>query len=348
MSSIRVLTIALFMLLTCAARMEAQSMEAQADEFLRNMPAGLQYRQTQAILKAIEGDNGDLTAVRNSRNTEPEYSDNVETRMITETMRIYEPKDGSAGRLPVLLYLHGGGWTFGSINSCGRFCNAMAASGKMRVVALDYRLAPEHPYPAGLDDCIGAVEYIIGHADSLLIDTGRITIGGDSSGGNLALATALSERCRDRIHSLVLFYPVTKAFDDGSESWRLYGEGYGLDAQIMEAFNRAYTLRADAHSPAISVGLCSDAELQALPKTLIVAAGRDILRDQGKELAERMGGKATRIEYSGAVHLFITVPGQEEAFDRAVGDAIRFMYTTNTRDDKTNTKQRGGVTLHLY
>ena len=73
-------------------------------------------------------------------------------------MRIYEPKDGSAGRLPVLLYLHGGGWTFGSINSCGRFCNAMAASGKMRVIALDYRLAPEHPYPAGLDDCIGAVE----------------------------------------------------------------------------------------------------------------------------------------------------------------------------------------------
>lgn len=162
MSSIRILTIALFMLLTCAARMEsqqlikaqsieAQSMEAQADEFLRNMPAGLQHRQTQAILKAIEGDNGELTAVRNSRNTEPEYSDNVATRILTETMRIYEPKDGSAGRLPVLLYLHGGGWTFGSINSCGRFCNAMAASGKMRVVALDYRLAPEHPYPAGLD-----------------------------------------------------------------------------------------------------------------------------------------------------------------------------------------------------
>lgn len=121
MSSIRILTIALFMLLTCVARMEAQSMkaqsieaqsieaqsieaqsieaqsmEAQADEFLRNMPAGLQHRQTQAILKAIEGDNGDLTAVRNSRNTEPEYSDNVATRMLTETMRIYEPKDGMA------------------------------------------------------------------------------------------------------------------------------------------------------------------------------------------------------------------------------------------------------------
>ena len=300
-------------------------MRTQADAFLRNMPSDLQHKQTLAILKAIDGDNSALMAVRNSRNTQPEYSDNVETRMLTETMRIYEPKKRQHKQLPVLLYLHGGGWTFGSINSCGRFCNALAASGAIRVIALDYRLAPEYPYPAGLNDCIGAVKYIINHADELQIDTSRITIGGDSSGGNLALATALSEACRGKIESLLLFYPVTKAFDDGSDSWRLYGQGFGLDAEIMEAFNRAYTINADARSTTISVGLCSDAELRNLPRTMIIAAERDILRDQGKELAKRMHGKAQRIEYEGAVHLFITVPGQDAAFDRAVRDASTFI-----------------------
>ena len=300
-------------------------MRIQADEFLRNMPSDLQHKQTMAILKAIDGDNKELMAVRNSRNTQPKYSDNVETKMITPTMRLYEPKGSQDQYLPVLLYLHGGGWTFGSINSCGRFCDAMAASGEMRVIALDYRLAPEHPYPEGLNDCITAVNYIIDHATELRIDANHITIGGDSSGGNLALATALSETCRGKIESLLLFYPVTKAFDDGSESWQQYGKGFGLDAEIMNAFNRAYTINADKRCSAISVGLCSDEELNMLPRTLLIATERDILRDQGVALAERMRGKIQRIEYKGAVHLFITVPGQDTAFDRAVKDAIWFI-----------------------
>lgn len=300
-------------------------MRAQVDAFLRNMSPDLQKSQTMAIRKAIDGDNADLMAVRNSRNTQPKYSPNVESRMITDNMRIYEPKDSQAAILPVLLYLHGGGWTFGSINSCGRFCNAMAASGKMRVIALDYRLAPENPYPAGLNDCTDAVSYIIKHAQELKIDKSHITIGGDSSGGNLALATALSEGLKGQIESLVLFYPVTKAFADGSESWQQYGEGYGLDAEIMEAFNEAYTLHADAMQTDISVGLNTDKVLQSLPRTLLVAAERDILRDQGRELAERMAGRATRVEYEGTVHLFITVPGQDVAFERAVRDATTFI-----------------------
>lgn len=301
-------------------------MRTQADAFLKAMPADLQQKQTCAIHKAIDGDYKELIAVRNSRNIQPKYSDNVQTRMITDSMRIYEPKDSHSKRLPVLLYLHGGGWTFGSINSCGRFCDAMAASGGMRVIALDYRLAPEHPYPEGLNDCITAIHYIIRHAAELHIDANHITIGGDSSGGNLALATALSATCRGKIESLLLFYPVTKAFDDGSESWQQYGKGFGLDAEIMEAFNRAYTLHtADVRSTSVSVGLCNDKELLTLPRTLMIAAERDILRDQGKTFAERMGNKAERIEYAGTVHLFITVPGQEAAFERAVTDAMTFI-----------------------
>ncbi|MGM9833845.1 MAG: alpha/beta hydrolase [Candidatus Limisoma sp.] len=307
-------------------------MRSQADAFLRNMPADLQQKQTRAILKAIAGDNTDLQAVRSSRNARPTLFDNVRSRMITDNMRIYEPRDSRDVPLPVLLYLHGGGWTFGSINSCGRFCNAIAADGRIKVIALDYRLAPEHPYPDGLNDCVDAVNYIITHADELHIDVNRITVGGDSSGGNLALATALTENCRGKIESLLLFYPVTKAYDDGSESWQAYGNGFGLDAEIMDAFNRAYTLNVDSRLPSISVGLCSDSEIRDLPRTLIIAAERDILRDQGKSFAERLGGKAKRIEYAGAVHLFITVPGQQTAFERAVADALIFINNDRTTD----------------
>ena len=90
-------------------------MRIQADEFLRNMPSDLQHKQTLAILRAIDGDNEELMAVRNSRNAPPKYSDHVETKMITPNMRLYEPKGSQDQRLPVLLYLRGGGWTFGSI-----------------------------------------------------------------------------------------------------------------------------------------------------------------------------------------------------------------------------------------
>ena len=258
------------------------------------------------------------------RQTSPPHTE-VTSRMLTPTLRLYEPAGSSQEPMPVLVYLHGGGWTFGSINSCGRFCNAMAATEQMKVVAVDYRLAPEHPYPEGLDDCVAAVGYVMAHAAQLGIDTAHIVVGGDSSGGNLALATALTDRMRGRVESLVLFYPVTKAFADGSESWRLYGRGYGLDADIMEAFNRAYTLRTDPRQPLISIGLAPDERLAKLPRTLIVSAGRDILCDQGRELAERLGGKATRIVFSDAVHLFITVPGQDEAFAQAVRCAADFV-----------------------
>lgn len=300
-------------------------MRQQADDFLRAMPSDLQQRQTEAIVAAIDGDNTALMAVRNARNTPPAPDKSVATRMLTPTLRLYEPVNSNHEPLPVMVYLHGGGWTFGSINSCGRFCNAMAATGRLKVVAVDYRLAPEHPYPEGLDDCVAAVEFVKIHAQEWGFDTARVVVGGDSSGGNLALATALTDRLRGRVESLVLFYPVTKAFADGSDSWRKFGEGYGLDATIMEAFNRAYTQTIDPRHPSVSIALASDESMAALPRTLIVSAGRDILCDQGRELAKRMGPKATRIVFADAVHLFITVPGQDEAFGQAVRCAADFV-----------------------
>lgn len=179
-------------------------MRRQADGFLQALPDGLQQTQTLAVEKAIAGDNAALMAVRNSRNTRQTLSENVSVRQLSESLRLYEPS-GVDGRLPLLVYFHGGGWTFGSLNSCARFCDAVAAMGGVKVLAVDYRLAPEHPFPCGLHDCCDAVAYARDNAALLGIDASRISAGGDSSGGNLALAVALSDECRGALESLVLF-----------------------------------------------------------------------------------------------------------------------------------------------
>ena len=332
--SLLIATLLTSLLLACQpaahlSKTDRTAMRSEADSFLKHMPEGLQQRQTEAILQAINGDNSALESVRNARNAAPEISANVTMRMLSPTLRLYEPTVSDEGRrkpLPLLIYLHGGGWTIGSLNSCGRFCDRMAATGQMKVLAVDYRLAPEHPFPQGLSDCTAAVAYAIEHAEKLGIDTANISIGGDSSGGNLALATALAPECNGRIAALLLFYPVTKAFADGSASWNAYGNGYGLDAEIMEAFNASYLVGgADARDHRISPGLAPDSLLRQLPPTLLIAAGRDILRDQGKEFAQRLPQCVKRVEFPGAVHLFITVAGQPTAFGHAVRLASEFL-----------------------
>lgn len=300
-------------------------MRIEADKFLREMPKGLQRRQASAIRKAMAGDYRDLETVRHSRNNRPAISNNVKATMLSSCLCLFEPRDYDGKPLPLLIYLHGGGWTFGSINSCGRFCNQLAASGKVKVMAVDYRLAPEYPYPCGLEDCCDAMCYAVENSGLLNIDPDRITVGGDSAGGNLAIALVLSGKCDRLPESLLLFYPVTKAFADNSESWDTYGSGFGLDSEIMEIFNEAYVGEEDARNPCISVGLYEEEALGILPRTLLVAAERDILCDQGKEFAGKTHEKVKRVEFPGAVHLFITVPGQERAFNKAVELTLRFI-----------------------
>ena len=123
----------------------------------------------------------------------------------------------------------------------------------------------------------------------------------------------------------MLFYPVTKAYDDGSSSWNRYGSGFGLDTELMCEFNHAYVAGADPLDKRISVGDCGDDILGRLPRALLIAAGRDILCDQGEEFARKAGKRLTRIEFPGAVHLFITVPGQDKAFSTAVELASDFL-----------------------
>lgn len=294
----------------------------EADTFLEAMPGNLQTRQAEAIREAIEGKNGLLETIRRSRNTPPKLPADVSRRPIGENMVLFRSLGQGNDTIPLLVYYHGGGWTIGSINSCSRFCSAMALKG-IAVLAVDYRLAPENPFPAGLDDCISAAKIA---ADSLdRWKCSGIVLGGDSSGGNLAIATALSFPA-DTFDGLAVFYPVTKAYADNSPAWQEYGHGFGLDSGLMEAFNAAYT--SDIYNPLVSPAMASDNDLKNLPPALIVAAERDILKDQGCEFANRLrllGNAVTYDMVPGAVHLFITVEGQTSAFNYAVSAASGFI-----------------------
>lgn len=294
----------------------------EADLFLSKMPEHLQERQTEAIRKAMAGEHGMLSAVRNARNAAPTLPDGVSRTDVGKGLCLYTSSRYDNDTVPLLIYYHGGGWVIGSVNSCARYCSAMAERG-IAVLAVDYRLAPEHPFPQGLTDCIDAVRFAQAHMAEWKCSS--ISVGGDSSGGNLAIATALSFPPKT-FAALIAFYPVTAAYADGSSSWQQFGKGFGLDSALMNAFNAAYL--ADVHDPLVSPIEASDSLLSTLPPTLIVAAERDILRCQGHDFASRLSCVGVEVQYvliSGSVHLFITVDGQPTAFRHAVDESLGFI-----------------------
>lgn len=304
----------------------------EADRFLMDMPEDLQCDQSEAIRKAIDGDPSRLNRVRISRNKAIKLPDNVSVTDISDSLRLYKPTRQIPEDLPLLVYFHGGGWTIGSINSCARFCSSLAATGMAAVLAVEYPLAPEHPYPQGLESCINAVTTAFQKAGAWGCN-GGISIGGDSSGGNLAIAASLKMNDAG-IRSLILFYPVTKAYPDNSSSWEKYKAGYGLDSDLMMSFNEAYT--SNPCDPLVSVGDAPESMLSSLPPLLLIAAERDILRDQGVEFIAKVrnaGVEATRIEIPEAAHLFITVPGQEKAFLASIEMAARFLNGQHVTND---------------
>ena len=215
-----------------------QQMWKEETAFLANMKPGLQHTQMLAVRDAMKGDYSALEQIRQSRNQAPVLPETVETKYITPDICLFSPVNATERKRPLLLYLHGGGWCFGSINSCARFCAALVEAGDCCVAALNYRLAPKYPFPMSLNDCIEAFEYLKQHAEEWGCDSSRISIGGDSAGGNLALAASMS---LTGVHKVIPIYPVTKLFTEVTSSWKKYARGYGDDAELLEAFNEAYS-----------------------------------------------------------------------------------------------------------
>jgi acetyl esterase len=233
-------------------------------------------------------------------------------------VRVYRPDD-SGGPSPALVFFHGGGWVVGSIETHDGTTRALAARSGCIVVSVDYRVAPDHRFPAAIDDAWAATRWVSEHADELGIDPARLAVGGDSSGGNLAAAVA--RRARDAglpIALQLLIYPVTDHnFDTGS--YDEFSEGYSLTREGMRWYWSQYLGDADGSDPDASPMRAAD--LTGLAPAFVASAGFDPLRDEGEAYARRLedaGVPTTLVRYDGMIHGFLRMPA---IIDRAA-DAL--------------------------
>ena len=217
-------------------------------------------------------------------------------------VRVYRPE--ADGPLPVVAYLHGGGWMIGSIESFDTVVRALANASGAIVASVDYRLAPEHPFPAGLEDCLCAVRWLAAHAAELGGDPRRLAIAGDSAGGNLATVVARRLRGEVELRLQALIYPVTDA-GVNTPSYRDFGEGYGLTAASMHRFWNLYLDGADGMHPDASPLRADD--LAGSPPALVLTAACDPLRDEGEAYADALREAGVPVEarrVDGTVHGF--------------------------------------------
>jgi acetyl esterase len=226
-------------------------------------------------------------------------------------VRVYQPAGDAAGPRPVLVYFHGGGWVIGSVETHDHTCRSLANGTGAAVVSVDYRLAPEHPYPAGLHDCLAAVGWVVDNAAELGVDASRLAVGGDSAGGNLAALVA--QRARDEgppIRFQLLIYPVTDlTLSHGSIDEN--GEGYFLTKEAMLWFRECYLGQGDPSDAAVSPLHAPAAALDGLPPALVITAEYDPLRDEGEAYAAALraaGVEATAARYDGVIHGFFSMP----------------------------------------
>ena len=222
--------------------------------------------------------------------------------------RIYTP-EGSPP-MGVLVYFHGGGWVLGDLESHDRVCRALANGAGCVVVSIDYRLAPEHVFPAGAMDCYAATQWVAENAASFGADRSRMAVGGDSAGGNLAAAVSLMARDRGgpAINFQLLLYPVTDCALDTPSQKEFAEDGYVLSRADMEWFWKNYLDRPAEKNNPYACPLRAK-NLSGLPPALVLTASHDPLRDEGERFAERLiaaGVKVTCTRYEGVTHGFVS------------------------------------------
>jgi len=201
------------------------------------------------------------------------------------------------------VFFHGGGWVIGDLNSHDGVCRSLANKSGHAILAVDYRLAPEHKFPAAFDDCAAALKWAHANAAALGIDNSRIAVGGDSAGGNLA--AVVSALVPGLCHQL-LVYPSTD-MTLSFPSITANGEGKLLTSAAMAWFRGHYLVDVDVRDPRVSPLFADDATVAALPAATFVLAGHDPLHDEGLAYAERLGAAGVPVE----VHSF---PGQIHGF----------------------------------
>jgi acetyl esterase len=239
-------------------------------------------------------------------------------------IRLYAP--AASGPLPVLVYFHGGGWVLGNLDSHDVICRSLANQSECMVISVDYRLAPEHRFPAPLEDCFAATAWAAANVDRIGGDPMCLAVGGDSAGGNLAAAVALMARDRGgpELCYQLLIYPVTSR-DFETASYLENATGYGLAREDMIWFWNHY-LRSDedARNPYAVPLLATD--VRDLPPALVITAGYDVLRDEGERYAQHLREAGVEVElaqYPTLIHGFFGMAPWIDAARDAVAHAAQ-------------------------
>jgi len=239
-------------------------------------------------------------------------------------LRLYRGQGAPTTDAPALLYLHGGGWVIGNLESHDEICRWFANSAACVVIAPDYRLAPEHKFPAAIEDCRATLSFLRNTGGVLGIDAGRIAVAGDSAGGNLATVLALLARGdKNPLTAQLLFYPNTDAAQT-MDSYRRFGEGFGLTASTMAWFRDHYVRdAADIEDWRVSP-LRAESLVGAAP-AFIAIAGHDILSDEGEAYARRLEADGVPVvlrRWPGQIHGFVSMGRHGPASRRAVVAAV--------------------------
>ena len=237
-------------------------------------------------------------------------------------VRIYRPQSDQP--LPVVVYFHGGGFVIGDIATHDTTCHRLAAGVPAVIVSVDYRLAPEHPFPAAVDDCEAATKWVSAHASEIGGDSSRLAVAGDSAGGNLS--AVIARRARDAggppIAFQLLVYPatdMTRSMPSHTEN----GSGYLLDADAINWFMENYMGDADLRQPDASPLFVDD--LSGLPPAFVLTAEFDPLRDEGEAYADRLreaGVQVAASRYDGMIHGFYGLDSMFDSATKATSETV--------------------------
>lgn len=294
-------------------------LDPQAKAFLENSPPAPSFPHDTKSIDEIRK----LTARLEG---DPDPVEKVEDRVVPGSeagveisVRIYWPAgtDESTSPKAGFVFFHGGGWVLGNLDAYDHLCHRLANAGDCVVVSVDYRLAPEHRFPAAAEDCYDATVWTAQHASELGIDPERIAVGGDSAGGNLAAVVSLMDRDRKTSHVAyqALIYPITDANFE-TPSYNENGQGYFLTTERMAWFWELYLSDASEASNPYAAPLQATS-LEGLPPAYVMTAEFDPLLSEGDAYADRLEEAGVRVErerYDGQIHGFVR---RIDLYDRA-------------------------------
>lgn len=251
----------------------------------------------------------------------------IQTASNQVPVRIYTPDQGN--NFPLIIYSHGGSFVSGSIDEYENICRKLSKNSKAIVVSVNYRLAPENPFPAGVNDVYNVLQWVYKNAKSINGNSSLICVAGDSAGGNIS--AVVSQMARDKggphITCQVLIYPTTNIYQLNTKSWKYFGMDYNLTKENSERFISLYSPRLEDRKSEYTSPLLSK-NLKGLPNTLIITAEFDPLMDEGEAYGNKLrdaGVSVISTRYKGVTHGFISMGKITKKAEQSLNEISKYL-----------------------